>query len=357
MEERNQINTMLLLMQQPAFWVEDGSITCVNQAAAAYFLEPGQAFAPMILSGREEYADFSAGALYVTLSLMEQPIGACISQLEQGQIVTLEQPAEQPQLQAMALAAKALREPLSSVLSLAERMLPTVAAENAELETQAAQMNRRLYQLLRIVSNMSDAAAYAHTQSVRMEAVEICAFLEEILEKAAALAQQSGIRLTYELPSQAIFTQADSEKLERALYNLLSNAMKFAAPDTAVHTKLVCKNKRLYISVSNSHTGPGPQGNVYTRFLREPALEDGRNGVGLGMVLVRSTAALHGGAVLVDQTADGTRFTMTLQLRSQASSQVHSPVMRFDYAGERDHCLLELSDVLPAQLYGADALK
>ncbi len=353
MKEQNQIHATLQLMQQPAFWVEGGIISYVNPAATAYFLEPGQSFAPMILCGKQEYEEFSAGTLYVTLSLMDQPVGACISQLEQGQIVALEQAAELPQLQAMALAAKALREPLSGVLTLAERMLPDVGTE---LEVKAAQMNRRLYQLLRIVGNMSDAMGYTQAQPMGMETVDICDFLEEILEKAADLAQQSGIALQYTLPNQAIFTLVDMEKLERAVYNLLSNAMKFSTPDKSVSVRLTHKNKRLYICVSNSQPGPGPQGNIYTRFLREPMLEDLRNGVGLGMVLVRSVAALHGGSVLVDQTAEGTRFTLTLQVRTNAASQCRSPIMRFDYAGERDHCLLELSDVLSAELYDPDSL-
>lgn len=356
MEELSQINTMLQLMPQPAFRVEKGVISHVNQAAAAYFLRVGQAFAPMILSGGQEYGEFTAGSLYLTLSLEGQSMGACVSRVENADIVTLEQPAEMPQLQAMALAAKELREPLSGMLSLAERMLPAVAAEGTDLESQAAQMNRRLYQMLRIVSNMSDAASYAQAQPGRMEYVEICSFLEEILEKTAAMNQETGISVAYELPREAIFTLVDSEKLERAVYNLLSNAIKFASPDTTVRAKLVHKNKRLYFSVSNSHPGPGPQGNIYNRFLREPALEDRRNGVGLGMLLVRSAATIHGGAVLVDQAEDGTRITMTLQVKPNTSDQVHSPVMRFDYAGERDHCLLELADVLPAQLYSVDKI-
>ncbi len=354
MEERGEITTMLQLMPQPAFRVENGVISHINQAAAAYFLQPGQPFAPMIVCGGQEYEEFSDGSLYLTLSLCDQHIGAVVSQVEQAHIVTLEQSTEQPQLQAMALAAKELRGPLSGILSLAERMLPAIAAENGELENQAAQMNRRLYQMLRIVSNMSDAVTYAQAQPGRRETVEICAFLEEILEKTAALMPQASISLVYELPREVIFMLADSEKLERAVYNLLSNAIKFAPRDTAVRVKLVRKDKRLYLSVSNAHAGQIQLGSLYNRFLREPALEDSRNGVGLGMVLVRSVAAQHGGAVLVDHTEEGTRVTMTMQIKPAPSGSVHSPVMRFDYAGERDHCLIELADVLPASAYSPD---
>lgn len=357
MEELSQINTMLQLMPQPAFRVENGVISHVNQAASVYLIEAGQAFAPMILAGGEEYADFSAGTLYVTLSVADQPMGACVSRMEHGDIVTLAQSAEKPQLQAMALAAKTLKDRLNAVMCITEQMLPVVAAEGSELENRAAQMNQRLYQMMRILNNMADTAEYVQAQPGRMETVEICAFLEEILEKTASMSQAGGITLAYELPREHIFTLANTEKLERSVYNLLSNAIKFAAPETCVQAKLVHKNKRLYFSVSNTHPGSGPQGNIYDRFLREPALEDSRNGVGLGMVLVRATATLHGGAVLVDRTEDGTRITMTLQVKTGTDNQVRSPIRLPDYAGEYDHCLLELADVLPARQYNPDQIK
>ena len=357
MEQHSDLNTMLQLMPQPAFRVEKGVISHINQAAAAYFIEVGQDFAPMIFCGAQEYAEFSSGKLYLTLSLAGQSLGACVSRMESGELVTLEPTEESPQLQTLALAAGKLKDRLSAVMCITQQMLPTVATDGSERELQAAQLNQRLYQMMRILNNMSDTASYVHAQPSRMETVEICNFLEEILEKAAVSAQDNGISLAYELPRERIFTLVNTEKLERAVYNLLSNAIKFAAPETCVRAKLVCKNKRLYFSVSNTHPDAGTQGDVFNHFLREPAMEDPRKGVGLGMALVCSTAALHGGAVLKDQTENGTRFTMTLQVKNSTDHQVRSPIRLPDYAGEYDHCLLELADVLPVHLYKPDQIK
>lgn len=351
MEERNDITTLLQLMPQPAFLVENGMISHVNPAAAGYFLQAGQPIAPMILHGAEEYAEFSNGCLYLTLTLEGQSMGASVSQMENAHIFTLEQTAEAPQLQVLALAAMELREPLSGILTLADQMLPDIAQENKTLQLQAAQMNRRLYQMLRIVSNMSDASQYTKSAPPAANHVEICGFLEEILEKAAALSEQAGIVLEYELPREAVFTLACEEKLERAVYNMLSNAMKYAPKGSTVQVRLTHRDRRLYFSVTNRRADAQLPGNPFTRFLREPGLEDHRSGIGLGMVLVRSAAALHGGAVLVDQTEDSTRVTMTLQVRQSKSTQTRSPVLRIDYAGERDHGLMELSEVLPASAY------
>lgn len=351
MDQRNDIATMLEWTLDPAFRVENGIIAQVNQAAAGYFLPVGDPIAPLIVSGAEEYEQFESGCLYLTLSVAGQKMGASVVRMDTCDIFRLEQDSAMPQLKAMSLAAMELRRPLVGAMAIAEQMLPQIVSQDDDQKLQAAQMNRRLHQILRIVNNMSDAATYADGTACMKEYVEIGSFLEEILQKAADLAQKAELCVEYALPQEKIYTLADRQKLERAVYNMLSNAMKFAASETTVHAKLTRHNQRLYFTVTNAHNRSIPLGNIYTRFLREPAFEDPRNGIGLGMVLVRSAAALHGGAVLVDHTAAGMRVTMTMQITNTRNTALRSPIMQIDYSGERDHGLLELSDVLPATAY------
>jgi len=63
----------------------------------------------------------------------------------------------------------------------------------------------------------------------------------------------------------------------------------------------------------------------------------------------------HGGTVLIDHPrGKGTRVTLTLALRQNTEGSLRSPALRVDYAGERDHGLIELADCLPAELYGKE---
>ena len=110
----------------------------------------------------------------------------------------------------------------------------------------------------------------------------------------------------------------------------------------------------LYLTVQDTGTGipEALRGSLFSRYQRQPAIEDGRFGLGLGLVLVRSAAAHHGGTVLVDSPKGiGTRVTMTLAIRQDIPKGFRSPILRVDYSGERDHGLVELSDVLPAECY------
>ena len=345
MEKNKELRDWLNLLIRPGFYVEEGRITQVNAAAQGLLLEPGMDIAPLITSGLESYQNFQTGCLYVQLTLSGMAFHGCVTKDGSADVFILESDTGDTALQALSLAARELRSPLSAVMH-------GVQAMREENNPQAAALNRGLYQLLRLVGNMSDAGRTPG--NARMETADLTAFFDELFEKTAVFAQAAGTRLEYQGLSKPLLCLADRELLERAVLNLLSNAFKFTPKGGTVRVTLFTGGTSLRLSVWDS--GPGIaqeiQGNLFSRYLRQPGIEDSRFGLGLGMVLVRSAAAAHGGAVLIDQPEGwGTRVTITVALRREKAEVLRSPTMRIDYAGERDHALTELSDCLPVSLY------
>ena len=356
MEQFHDALGMLDLMMQPAFCVREGKIIKVNPAAAAFLIEDGQEIHPLLHTGAEEYAQFDGGCLYLTLTIAGQHIGASVSRMQDFDIFCMEQHDNDTHLQAMALAAKELREPLSNIMVLADKLFPETAHEDPNVQEQVAQMNRGLFRLLRLVSNMSDADRYVTDNGSRQEIRNICAVLDEVFLRAAALTEHTGVSLRYSGCMENIYTLLDAQKIERMVFNILSNALKFTPAGGSIDAKLTRRGNKMYLSVCDNGSGitENLKGNLFSRYLRQPALEDDRYGLGLGMVLIRSTAALHGGTVLIDAPSNvGNRITVSFSIR-QGNAALQSPRLRFDYAGERDHGLIELSDVLPAYLYDPD---
>lgn len=345
MEKNKELRDWLNLLIRPGFYVEEGRITQVNAAAQGLLLEPGMDIAPLITSGLESYQNFQTGCLYVQLNLSDTTFQGCVTKDGSADVFTLESDNGDTALQALSLAARELRSPLSAVMH-------GVQAMREENNPQAAALNRGLYQLLRLVGNMSDAVRWPG--NARMETADLTAFFDELFEKTAVFAQAAGIRLEYQGLPKPLLCLADRDLLERAVLNLLSNAFKFTPKGGIVRVTLFTGGTSLRLSVWDN--GPGIaqeiQGNLFSRYLRQPGIEDSRFGLGLGMVLVRSAAAAHGGAVLIDQPEGwGTRVTLTIALRRETAEVLRSPIMRIDYAGERDHALTELSDCLPVSLY------
>lgn len=353
MEQMNDALGMLDLLALPGFCVKDKKIVKLNPLAACRQIPMDADVTKLLLTGSEEYAEFRDGCLYLTLELEGQPWGASVTRIGEYHVFLLEAEHERTELQALALSARELREPLSGIMTIADRLFPKTVQHDPALQDQISLLNRGLFRILRIIGNMSDAGRVP-APNLHQETLDITAFLSEVFEKARELVQHAQIRLTYEGPQSPIFCLVDSELLERAILNILSNAIKFTPKDGKIEAKLVRRNKKLYLTIRDNGSGipENLRGNIYTRYLRQPTLEDGRYGIGLGLAIVRNAASQHGGTVLIDHPEDqGTRVTMTMAITQSKDPMVRTPLLHVDYAGGRDRGLIELSDCLPNGVY------
>lgn len=343
MEQFDDLQAMLDQMDQPAFLVKEDAIAFCNKAALQHMAAPGMMVGDLLITGQEEFAKLTEGSLYLSICLAGSPYGCCVTPLETLYLFTLQTKNTDSVLQALSLAAMQLRVPLSEISLELDKFCKQTNFSDPNL-------NRQLSRLYRIIGNMSDAAtAGSSGQSVQ----DLRAILWETLEKARAYMERSGINLTCKLPSLSIYCVANAQLLERAVYNLLSNACKFSGANKEIHVTVTQVKSKLYITVSN-HPDPlfrRQQGTMFNRYSREPGLEDQRFGIGLGMSLIQSAAAAHGGAVLVEQNAEEVRITMSLSIEKSAGDTVHTPVLIPDVYGGMDQALIELSDVLSSELY------
>lgn len=344
--------SLLDLMVQAAFCAREGVIVKVNAAARQRMVCEGQRVEPLLAAG-EEYREYSGGQMFLTVKIGEQVIPATVDRMGDTDVFRLESDDSRDVLQAMALVATELRDPLSGMMIVADRLFPQLSSANGEQAMMLSQINQRLHQLLRLTGNLSDASRYAGASLCR-EVKDLTALIREQLEKAQTLLGESGIRFSYTLPRESVYCPVQEELLERAVYNLLSNAIKFTPTDGSIHCRLVYRGDRACFTVTDSGRGIPPElrGTVFTRYLREPGIEDGRHGMGLGMLMVKAAAAAHDGAVLMEHPGDGgLKVTLSLSTKLSGDTALRSPAMKVDYAGERSHAHIELADALPASVY------
>ena len=151
MEQHQDTMAMLELVTRPAFCVKDGVILCLNRGAERMTIEKGLPVAQLLSTGKAEYTEFSGDCLYLTLSVNGAEVGASVISMDGFDVFIIDDENDQAELKAMALAAQTLREPLSSVMTMAGSLLPVV--ENAGDPTaadQKARLNRGRFQMLRI---------------------------------------------------------------------------------------------------------------------------------------------------------------------------------------------------------------
>ena len=333
----------------PGFAVKENIITHCNQAAEALLLTPGTDVRELLMTGYEEYAAFQSGCLYLKLKLSSKGWGASVSQEADHHIFLLDQEPEDTDLRSLALAARELRSPLSNLMIAADALMRT-SSEDPQTQEQLARLNRSLHQMHRLVNNLSAAARSDMLTPVGIH--DWNRLIHDIFEKVSTQLEKTNIRLTYEGLSQSVSGLVNEGQMERAILNIVSNAMKFMPEGGSIHAKLTLQQNLLQLSILDSGSGIADNilTNVFTRYQRQPGIEDSRFGLGLGMVLIRSAATDHGGTVLIDRPdGKGTRITMTMAIRQDAGL-LKTPVIPPLVDGSRQ-VLTELSESLPWEFY------
>ncbi len=342
---------MLDLMTCPGFCVAEDEIVKVNQAAKALFLCPGTNIYSLLHTGREEYGSFTQGCLYLQLNLGGHFRGAAVQKVGDLNVFLLDMDADSGELTALALAARDLREPLTSLVAISDTLLPTAIGSPDEKVTDLlSRMSRGLYRMQRVLSNMSDAGVDSSLYT--QESHNVSRVFSDIFEKVKALLEPLGIQVSYQGPDVPVSGLLDRELMERAVLNLISNSIKFMPDGGTIQGELEQCGHLLRFSMTDSGSGIADEvlGSVFSRYLRQPGLEDQRHGIGLGLTMVRRAASAHGGTVLIDRPASGgTRVTMTIGLIHTTIPKVNSIIT--DMTGGRDQALIELSEFLPLDLY------
>ncbi len=336
----------------PAFTVTDGMICQLNHAARYIGLTPQTPIASL-LPTPEDYTGFTDGCLYLSLSINGIDYSAAIQKESGYDLFLLDHELEQ-HLWTFSLVSQQIRMPLSEIMTVTERMLKQMPEENSEY---SASLRRSLNQLHRMACNMSDAGRYACETPLHQSTVDMAAVINEVMDRVCSLGEQHGIHIVYQGLNKPVDSLADPEKIERAVLNLLSNAMKATPTGGTIQVSLTQKGNRLLLRVQDGGTGMAEdiQATAFSRYRRKPSLLDAGQGLGLGLVIVRSAAIAHGGTVLLEHPQnEGTRVTVSFAIRRDTAPRLGSPLSFMDYAGGRDHALLELSDALPVAAYETD---
>ena len=331
----------------PAFFVKENIITACNQSAEACLLHPGMDIRELLLTGAEEYAVFQSGCLYLKLKLSAKGCGASVTREEDADLFLLDQEPQEADLRCLSLAARELRSPLSNLMIAADALKEI---EDGSLQEQLARLNRSLHQIHRLVNNMSDAGRSDLLTPAGIH--DWNRLFHDIFERIQTQLQSTSITLTFEGLAEPVYGLANAGQIERAVLNIVSNAMKFMPEGGAIHAAVTRKQNLLQLRVQDSGSGIPENllGTVFTRYQRQPGIEDSRYGIGLGMVLIRNAAADHGGTVLIDRPeGKGTRVTMTLALR-QDTPVLRTPVIPPAVDTSRQ-VLTELSETLPWECF------
>lgn len=208
-----------------------------------------------------------------------------------------------------------LRSPLT-VIALSLELLHEPEARQAEL---IAAAERNVQRMREVVDDLLDLARLESGQAEpNLQPVNVLELCRDIIRTLAPQASEKRITVRDatdgDVPTEL---PLDRRQMERALTNLVANALKFSPPGSDVWVILRRDGDHLYIDVADA--GPGipeaEQERVFSRFYRATNTREAVTGTGLGLPIVRRIAELHGGTALALPAQRGAYLRISLPLR------------------------------------------
>jgi signal transduction histidine kinase/AraC-like DNA-binding protein len=232
------------------------------------------------------------------------------------------------------------RTPLTLILGPLEDMLTSKELTEKNRITME-RMHRSASRLLALINQLLDLSKI-DSGSMKLELIrsDLYRFLRIIINSFTPLAERKNIKLNFQIPTDEFLTFYDQDKIEKIIYNLLSNAFKFTPEGGTIDgsIKIVQDKHPTVIKIYVKDSGPGIPAEItekiFDRFYQlEGTVRKDVSGTGIGLSLTKELVQLqHGDIFLSSKPGKGTEFTVTIPIG-------------FEHLQKGEYIITECSDI------------
>jgi PAS domain S-box-containing protein len=246
----------------------------------------------------------------------------------------------------LAMLAHELRNPLAP-LSNAVQVLRRAGLGEEKVAAAISMLERQTGHLTRLVEDLLDVSRITQGKiELRRERVELNALVALAAEAAGPLYERMKHQLSVSLAARPLHVDADPTRLAQVVGNLLTNAAKFTDHGGRVEIAVEDRGDEAAIHVRDHGIGIAPHQlpRLFDLFMQvDTSLERSRDGLGIGLTLVRSLVTMHGGRVEArsDGIGHGSEFVVHLPVVSAMAETRPAPAAP---AGPRQRRLVLVVD-------------
>jgi CheY-like chemotaxis protein/two-component sensor histidine kinase len=225
----------------------------------------------------------------------------------------------------LATLAHELRNPLAPIRN-AMRIISGRADADANVGKAKEVVERQLKHMVRLIDDLMDVSRITRGKlELRRERIDV-----EVAVKIAAETIQPMLDMKHHTlriqAVQGVFVQADATRLAQVFANLLNNSAKYSPPGSEIVIRIASQGRHAMVSVSDNGVGiPAPMlPRVFDMFVQ---LEQSgqREGLGIGLTLVKHLVELHGGLVEASSAGAGQGSTFKVLLPLADSPPLNPP--------------------------------
>lgn len=169
----------------------------------------------------------------------------------------------------------------------------------------------------RVLNDLSGTLDFTRPLELDIANVDLVELARAAVASQSTRAERQEVRLVLELPkSESVLVRGDRSRLLRVLENLVRNALDVSPKGTTITTGLTVASGDAVLTVTDE--GPGIDPELGERIF-EPFVTTKREGVGLGLAIVRKIIEAHDGEISVQGREGGTCMTVTLPVARSSS--------------------------------------
>jgi CheY-like chemotaxis protein/nitrogen-specific signal transduction histidine kinase len=185
-------------------------------------------------------------------------------------------------------------------------------------------MHRQLQQLVRLVDDLLDAARLTSNKiQIRKARVDLVPIVQHAVDALRPDVEAARHTLVLRLPETPVWVDADEERIDQVVTNLLGNAVRYTPAGGGLEVSVAAAGEEAVLSVADSGIGIEPEDlqRVFEMFTQVGG--PGSGGLGIGLALVRGIVELHGGRAEARSAGrgSGSEFRVTLPLASAGADE------------------------------------
>ena len=242
-----------------------------------------------------------------------------------------------------------LRTPLTLIISPLEQVVKKMEEGKIpeNLLTQLKNIRKNAKLLLNEVSALLDFRRLdAGCETLNVQHGDIVDHLNSILVSFGDYAEERGIHLSFDHDIDSFIMDYDREKINKVIYNLFSNALKFTPAGGSITLSFRMGQDSVTIAVADTGKGipDGDKPNIFHRFYQSTTNDSSQTGSGIGLHIASDYVRLHHGTIKVsDNQPTGSVFTITLPIIDHRN-QNPVPMLQTEVVSDKLKTILIVDD-------------